>query len=219
MPEFTALAIADSYMQGNPEGAQDNNHGGFNAVGHGVEYAGDDKTSLKRPIANFDVSRLAGRTINSAKLRRYVIVRSISGTMTTRVSRCTRPADWVEDEVTWDEYASGSAWTAEGGDFDDTGPPAAVDQDEPDASLWTDFTGLKAFVTDAIDNRNGIVSLILRLTDETPEVTQKLDWHAMNRGSRIWRLIVDHDGDPVDNTRRIERRTLRGAGRGVLRGM
>lgn len=216
MPEYTALAAKDSYMTGVPVSHKDNNYGGQTVVIVGVAFSGEDKSHLRRSIVNFDVSALAGRTINSAKLVRDVF--NSSGDTTIRVSRCTRPDDWVENEVTWNEYSDGNAWTSGGGDFDDTGPPAAIDAAETSGTGWLTITGLEDFVDDAIDNRDGIVSLILRITDEAPDEAQQRQWRSMNHGLHIWRLIVDHDGDPVDNVRRIERRELRGAGRGVLRG-
>ena len=48
----------------------DSNYGGGDACSHRIIYLGEVKLDWKRAIANFDVSALAGATMESAKLER-----------------------------------------------------------------------------------------------------------------------------------------------------
>ncbi|KKK66529.1 hypothetical protein LCGC14_2963180, partial [marine sediment metagenome] len=106
-------------------GVQNNmNAGSHDSIIHDVVYGGGEKLQWRRGIANFDVSALAGAIINSAKLVREIVNITTPGQLAI-LSRCTRPADWVELEVTWDNYKVGGAWTLVGGDFDDDSRLAA----------------------------------------------------------------------------------------------
>ncbi len=92
--------------------------------------------------------------------------------------------------------------------------------EEPPGRIGTEFeiTGLIDFATDALDNRSGIVSLILRLDDEDPGTTEGEVLYTREKVplvTRQWRFVVDHDGAPIRNR---ERGFLRGVQRGVARG-
>jgi hypothetical protein len=107
-----------------------------------------------------------------------------AGVYSGRLSRCTR-TDWVELEVTWNNYKAGTPWTAGGGDFDDIGPPAKIDYEEPDAAGIFENTGLAGWVTDALNNRGGILTLIVRLVDE-----------SSTPGTRQWDVKPRTDASP-----------------------
>ncbi|MDP3768699.1 MAG: DNRLRE domain-containing protein, partial [Dehalococcoidia bacterium] len=193
---YKTYATKDSFMSATPASEKSINYGALTVVEHGIDYAGPDKSVWRRALGNFDVAPLSGRTINSAKLVRRMVF--IAGSpVSARVSRCTRPADWVESEVTWLNYKSGSAWTAGGGDYDDV-TPVKVDYTEASGNGEHEITGLAAFVTDALNNRSGIVSVIMRLVEESPGVDQYYQWRAKEYGGRDrWRLVVDHSGAPI----------------------
>ncbi|MGH6999371.1 MAG: DNRLRE domain-containing protein [Phenylobacterium sp.] len=161
-------ATIDSSMD---KEAPTNNYGALVFLWLGANVSGGSKTENRRSILNFDVSSLAGATINSALLRR-AIQSSTGGGFAATVYRCTRPADWVEAEATWNNYKSATAWTAAGGDYD-ASTPTPVGYTEPGATGQFDITGLAAFVTDALANRSGIVSVILRANDEAPTSTER----------------------------------------------
>ena len=192
MAELTVDATIDSFMS---ETEADGNNGDQDFMVHDVVYSGEMKLQWRRSIVNFDVSALAGATINSAKLTRH-IWSITNGGQSARLSRCTRPADWTEGGVTWNKYDGANSWTNGGGDVDDTGPPAKVDYTEPTATGDHDVTGLEAFVTDALDNRANIVPLITRLVDEDPGVTTQYAWRSIEYGSDIWRLVIDYTPSP-----------------------
>jgi len=85
-----------------------------------VPYSGDPDRSIIR----FDLSPLpAGSTITDAKL--YLYCWTVNGNWIDSVHRVnhTTPnyeTDWVELEVTWNDYKSGTAWGTAGGDFNAT---------------------------------------------------------------------------------------------------
>lgn len=144
----------------------------------GVKYSGPTKTGLRRPIFRFDVSSLPGGvSITTAKLTLEVIAYD-GGGAGSKASRCTRENTWVEGEVTWDDYKSATAWTSAGGDYDDTGPPAAVSFSLPSSNGPFDITGLATQVQDAYDSRSGIYSIILRLDDEDPGSDEGIQFDA-----------------------------------------
>jgi len=80
--------------------------------------------------------------------------------MTFGIERCIR-ADWVEAEVTWNDYKSATAWTTAGGDTN-----------TPTISFGTalflnwNVKTVTSMVTDAWDNRNGICTFIFKRIDD-----------------------------------------------------
>jgi hypothetical protein len=198
MAELTVEADIDAYMMGAPPELKDVNFGDVTTIRLGISYDGGVKSFWYRPIGNFDVSALAEASLNSAKLVREMSF-ATSGGVASKLSRCTRPAAWTEDGVTWNKYDGTNDWTAGGGDFDDTGPPAVIDYTEPSGAGTHELAGLLGFVQDALDNRNGIVSIIIRLADESPGVSQRFDWRSKEYGSDIWRLVIDYTPPAVPN--------------------
>lgn len=187
MAIYTAVAQIDSKMNGL---LPNNNWGTTNPMNHGVTYSGSSKTEVWRAIANFNVSALAGATINSAKLRRNVSD-DPNSPFDVRFARCTRPADWTEGGVTWNKYDGVNNWTAAGGDVDLT-TPAAIVFTEPLGTGWVETTGFKPFVDDALQFRSGIVSIISRAVDENPGVNVHSVWASREAASNKWELEVDY---------------------------
>lgn len=158
----------------------------------GSIFLGEEKTDLWRPIANWDVSSIAAETITAAKMRRYIGV-DYGAERAGKVYRCTRPADWVESEVTWNDYKSGTAWTTAGGDYDGV-TPTPVGYTPSNGVGWQEITGLLAFVTDAIASRSNIVSVILRLDDENPASADAHQFHEGGDPTYEWELVVEYVG-------------------------
>ena len=190
MPEQTFLPVRDSKLQGAPEFAQELNYGSALKLRHVILYSGETKTTWERTIVDFDVSELAEATIIAAKLVRDITSLATGDGPEAKLSRCTRAGDWVESEATWLLYKSGVAWTDGGGDFDDTGPPAALTYNEPTVTGTHEIVGLLPFVADAIENRSGVVSLITRLSDEDPETDNGAEWFAKGR-LESWHLVLE----------------------------
>ncbi len=163
MPSLTVTATIDSDIDA---ANTDLNYGNNGNNRLGVAYAGPDKTFNMRVIVNFDVSALINTVINSATLRRQYSSIVGAGGVEAKVARCTRPAQWTELGVTWNKYDGSNTWTTAGGDLDLV-TPAEIVYNEPSSIGWFELASFKDFVIDALDNRNGIVSLIIRQTDES----------------------------------------------------
>jgi len=152
----------------------------------GPSYSGGSKDTLFRSIGNFDVSSLAGATISAAELHRQIISVSTGG-FGAKIARCTRPSTWTEDGVTWNKYDGVNAWTAGGGDLD-----AGLEFAYLEASANGDhvITGLGALVDDALANRSGVVSVILRIQTD-PGVSAFVDFMSRENTTN-WRFVVDY---------------------------
>lgn len=187
-------AVIDSAMDAKNPGVK---FGAEPNIHLGAIYEAGNKNNALRSIGNFDVTPVAGDTIVAVSLFRRLTTIFGGGGSAAFLSRCTRPADWVEAEVTWDEYKASTDWTDAGGDFDDTGPPAKLDYNEATATGWHELTGLKRFVTDAIDNRSNIVSIVIRLDDEDPGSNDFYSWKSQDNGSLIWYLEISDEAAGV----------------------
>jgi hypothetical protein len=178
------------------------NYGTADPLALGAIYAGGTKTLLYRSIGNFDVSSLSGATINSAKLVRY-IANAAYGNFAAKLTRCTRPSTWTENGVTWLKWDGANNWSAPGGDLDDA-TPGVVNYTEPAATGPHEITGLAAYVTDALANRSGLVSIILRATDEAPTVSKWVTFRSKEYGTPAerWYLEVDYTLPPPIRPRR-----------------
>ena len=169
------------------------NDGAGSVLQEYVEIVGGAKTLWRRAILAFDVSSVAGEAINSAKLVRQVS--NVLGAGDCWVTRITR-TDWVEAQVTWNNYKSGSPWTAGGGDID-AGTPAQVGFSEPGGVGSQEVAGLVAFVTDAIANRGNVVTFIVRMKDESAGGSSRgAQWHS-KEGATDPVLEVDYAGAVV----------------------
>lgn len=203
MVEQSFLPVRDSKIQGTPEFAKSFNYGSAPSLRHVVLYNGGDKTTWERTIVDFDLSALAGKQLVAAKLVREIVNLPSASGPAAKLSRCTRPGAWVESQVSWLNYKAGSAWTDEGGDFDDTGPPGALSYDEPTTTGTHEIGGLLPFVEDALANRGGIVSLITRLADEDPGVDAGAAWQAKGQPN-AWQLAVEY-GSPDPGRQSVPR--------------
>ena len=189
MPELTFGAVSDASMN---QRKPNQNYGANVALTHQVSYDVVGKTAWYRTIGNFDVSVLAGATINAAKLVRELFSLT-NGGQEAKLSRCTRPSEWTEGGVTWNRYDGVNDWSNVGGDHDETGPPAAISYSEPTVAGPHEVQGLEDFVEDALEQRGGMVSLITFLADEDPGVTTQMLWRSKEHGADVWRLVVDYE--------------------------
>ena len=192
MPVLTLEPAIDSEL--NPTDAT-GNFGDLDLILMGLQFAGGEKLNLWRPIANFDVSALIGRQINDAKLVRTIYEVVGEPPWTATVYRCKRAEQWVELEVSWDEYAAGMPWDTPGaggaGDVD-TVTPIPVTFTEATGPGDHEVLGMKGFVEDALAYRNGLVSIRPQIDDESYEGTRQASWFSKDNGSDIWRLVIDY---------------------------
>jgi len=112
-------------------------------------------TDFSRSLIRFDLSALpSNQVIGWAKLILYVNAQAGSGSL--YVARCTKA--WVEAEVSWNNYKTGSAWDTPGGDWDgsDVVTSAFV-------GAGSDHTiDITSLAVDAMRNRSGVLNLLLK---------------------------------------------------------
>ena len=200
MPILTVEASIDSEMTATDATG---NFGDLDLVLMGLQFAGGDKLNLWWPIANFDVSALIGRQINDAKLVRTIYEVVGDPPWTATVYRCKRAAQWVELEVSWNEYATGMPWDTPGAGDVDTVTPIPVTFTEATGPGDHEILGMKGFVEDALAYRNGLVSIRPQIDDESYEGTRQTSWFSKDNGSDIWRLVIDYS--PASQGRRSPR--------------
>lgn len=131
----------------------------------------DYSVSVERAFLHFDISALpAGAIVSAATFSLYYYSEDLVDALGKAVKayKLTR-ADWVEGEVTWNNYKSGSAWSAAGGDFVTTDPAGGSDT-MPTAPGWIDFD-VKAIVEDAVANVSKQVHLLVKYDAENLDVT------------------------------------------------
>lgn len=158
MPNFVATAIIDSYLNGFED--NDNTNYGTSTDMRVGDY-GIPKNTLGRAIINYDISELSGETLVSAKMLLGILSPIFGEDMDCLISRCTRPDDWVETEVTWNDYKDDTPWTVAGGDKDATTPTPVAFTGPTEVGVSFEISPLLAFAQDALDNRNGVVSVII----------------------------------------------------------
>lgn len=118
-----------------------------------------------RFLLQFDISAIpAGSTITgtSLVLKRFTSS-GLSNTPFT-ANRITQPA-WEELAATWLNYASALPWAQAGGDFTASGQSSAS-INSPDDLVFNDLA-MAALAQDAIDNRSGLLELLVKADDET----------------------------------------------------
>ena len=123
-----------------------------------------------RSLLDFDISAIpAGSTIqDTSKLELYVLSIYTNGSGTAQTGYRITQAAWTETGVTWNKYDGTNAWTTAGGDYS----TPSVSYTGPTTTGWFSISGssFAAFLQDALDNRAGIVRLILRLDAEDGSV-------------------------------------------------
>ncbi len=185
MPQLAVTSAKDSSMNGP---SPDTNYGASDTISMGILIAGGSKSQLFRAIVNFDLAALpAGAVVQSAKMQRALTLIDPDG-HACRILRCVRASQWTENGVTWNKYDGVNPWTAAGGDWD-ASTPAPISYIEPLALGVHEIYGLGQFVSDAIAQRGGIVSLIMKNDDEAPNRSQRSQWLA---GS-FWKLVIDYN--------------------------
>lgn len=144
----------------------------------GNEDSGKNGTKEIHGIILFDLlSFLPADAVITAAIWHFkvALTNTVSG-QTFYVKRCTR-TDWVETEVTWNDYKTGSAWTTAGGDM----ATPEVTLDALTTIGWKSFD-IKTLVDDAWDTRSGILTFILwRHVGSDGSGTGEVAIHGKNR--------------------------------------
>ncbi|MCH8066315.1 MAG: hypothetical protein IIC90_10915 [Chloroflexi bacterium] len=101
MTQATIVADIDSFMDAV---VSVDNFGSLERVETTSLFAGETKLAIDRAIGNFLLSAIpAGATIDSAKLVQDIYLVQ-AGSRAATVYRCTRPDQWTELGVTWQDY-------------------------------------------------------------------------------------------------------------------
>lgn len=125
---------------------------------------GQPKYNLQRSILAFDLSSLIGSTILTASLTLHAY--SIVGVTAAKLSRSSHAVLWSNTLATWNDYAAPNPWASPGGGEDDTTPPFVPFTTPSAIGLFT-IDALAAHAQDALDNRSAMLSLIVRIVNET----------------------------------------------------
>lgn len=184
---MTQLVVTPSIDSTMSQKDPDTNFGALGTIGCGILRAGGAKDDTNHAIANFDVSAIPLDAIISGAVMHRLITLADPSPHSIDIQRCTRPTQWTENGVTWNKYDGVTVWTSGGGDRDNTTPPTLTEV-EPVAPGPYDVSGLGGFVRDALDNRNGIVSIIISNTDGDPPSTQRTKWLAQS----FWTITIDY---------------------------
>jgi hypothetical protein len=153
---LTFGAAKDVHLRDTP--GTTNHDAGNLKIGVGVNVAGVvDRTLLHFALTGVPV----GATVTSASLI-LTGLNPTAGPAAAKVRRLTQTA-WVENQATWNVYATGLSWAAVGGDATDVGE---VDWTLPTGSGEFTLTGLAALCQDALDSRSGQLHILLRNVDE-----------------------------------------------------
>jgi hypothetical protein len=179
----------------------------------GVVYLGAPKLQARRVFQRFDVfgPAMSGRPLTPADtITDAQLLRRIFGVVGVDAFPCTLErisrANWDYLTASWNNYQTGNAWTAGGGDV--ATPPAALAYTAPAAAdVGSDhaITGLADWVTDAIANRGGILHLRHKRGNEVPGFTSIYTAAASGASFDVRpRLVVTYsssDASPIDHPR------------------
>ena len=140
-----------------------NNYG----TGNTFSVSGYGATETMRGLLFFDCTSIpAGTTITSAKMRLYATA-EYGGSRDYVAHKLTR-GTWVETGATWNNYASGSAWTTAGGDYDTTVIGRAT-KDASATNVWVEFdvtAAAQAWISTSSTN----YGMLIKVEDETGNV-------------------------------------------------
>jgi hypothetical protein len=164
-----------------------NNHGSDLVLVVGTQNLGKDSQTLFRAILRFDLTSLITATIVDATLT----LTAAGGNVTFEtfsIHRLTQP-NWTEFGATYGAYDLGHPWATPGGDFDWV----------PAQSLFLNsiqnlvFNQLKPLVEDAIENRSGILDVLIK--GAADDGLQRLDCWSSGSGNPAFRptLVVNYE--------------------------
>ena len=145
----------------------DTNYDGVGDLMAGLLLSEKELAVAAHAIVLFDLLAFipAGSTIQSAVW--WFVTRNNFGApgMEWFAARCGR-TDWVEDEVTWNDYSTGNGWAVGGGEKQGTPAPISLGYINDPGQYNKDITAL---VTDAWDNRAGLCSFLVYRDDASME--------------------------------------------------
>ena len=114
----------------------------------------------------------AGAVVGSGTQLELVVGTAPGSTMSNAECQRLNRRGWDQPSVTWDRFMEGSDWTTPGGDVAISEPLAPTFTVSTSGDITISGTTFEAMVQDALDNRGGILSILLRgEPDETQTVS------------------------------------------------
>ncbi len=114
----------------------------------------------------------AGAVVGSGTQLELVVGTAPGSMMSNAVCQRLNRRGWDQPSVTWDRFMEGSDWTTPGGDVAISEPLAPTFTVSTSGDITISGTTFEAMVQDALDNRGGILSILLRgEPDETQTVS------------------------------------------------
>jgi len=153
----------------------------------------------RRPIMKFDVSAHASADVSAATISMYCTDSSGAQTGTWTLRRIVRTT-WAPTTVDWLNY-NGGTWTTAGAghngdDHSSTNQLTGTFPANQDLIGWYDFGNISSLVTDAIDNRSGILHLSLTLTQNRTTVWSWASTsHATISGPKLFLRVPSLAGE------------------------
>lgn len=178
----------DSYING-AAGATGDNYGSLTTMILGWVSA----TGPQRSLLRFSLTPLIGMKLDSAKLTFYCTVPS-AWEAPINIARATRA--WVQSQVTWLQWATGQNWTTAGGDYDLHDSVGTL----PIAGGTWELTepSILAICNDAVLNRAGVASMLLRRATESEGVADgraTVNTSDVGTVARRPKLTIDYHED------------------------
>ena len=116
MTTLTLTPTKNAQLQHGTSGTEDTNVSGAVADVLSIRNQNPAVGEVLRHIVSFDLSTLPPKAlVTAATLKLYSYDYSGPTGVTFRVYQITQP--WVESEVTWNSYKTGSLWATAGGDY------------------------------------------------------------------------------------------------------
>jgi hypothetical protein len=155
---------------------------------HTVLQVGHAAGTLVRTIMKWDLTSFSTRAtrIISAKLTLTEHTDQVTTEQTVRGYRITE-GDMTES-ATWTTYDGSTSWATAGGDYTTT-PEASATVASTGGNLEMEDAGFIALVQDAVDNRNGYLSILLATQEEldgTTSGTERMKYHSSNAANSLY---------------------------------
>jgi hypothetical protein len=155
---------------------------------HTVLQVGHAGGTFVRTIMKWDLTSFSTRAtrIISAKLTLTEHTDQVTTEQTVRGYRITE-GDMTES-ATWTTYDGSTSWATAGGDYTTT-PEASATVASTGGNLEMEDAGFIALVQDAVDNRNGYLSILLATQEELDgddTGTERMKYHSSNAANSLY---------------------------------
>ena len=132
---------------------------------------GGEPSEFYRTLLRFDISSIDADTVNEAILFLHFDKDQLTHNRTYAVRRLTQTG-WVEDQVTWNDYATGTPWSVAGGDATTTNAASfsvtTAEADDADPNIGGQYRSVDVteILNDAIAAGKTTLDLLILDSDE-----------------------------------------------------